>query len=363
MKSFNIKVYDSSGNYITTVNENLRLSDISFTEKINSGQGELSLSVKSDFENPPSWAEFNNFIKISVVKIESGIQTELLIYTGFISRINHVRKGSQEYIDISILSLSGLLGIGLYKDGSSFDVIFSSVDPSDISTDIIDKANASIGGSWLSYGSNVDSVGVNIDYVFQKKKWLDAMNFIIKLSGADWFWFIDNSGELYFKEKPSTPTHKFNIETDVTDISIINDSEGIINSSTVEYGGSGLTVTDSDATSISNYFKRDTYEKETDIDVNGATQLAEYNVATQKDPKIKVRAVINSRYDIESIHAGDTCSFFGLSLGSTVLGSNLMIVSVNYSEDEVEIELSETFSNFGDELGKYIENQFQKKQL
>ena len=55
----------------------------------------------------------------------------------------------------------------------------------------------------------------------------------------------------------------------------------------------------------------------------------------------RVRAVINSKYDIESIHVGDTCRFQNMKLGATLFDDNMQIVSLSYTPNSVTIYLEQ----------------------
>jgi len=361
MKTYNVKIYQPDGTYITSVNETTRLSKINFRSTVNAGQGSLSLNVVASFDSPPSWAAINNFVKIYCHDLVDGVQSEVLLFTGFISQIEHLRKGSNESMTLSVLGLGSLLALALYKDGASFDVAKSGVDPSAIATEIVDKVNASVGTSWLSYGANVVSVGTNIDYTFESQRWLKAMEKTRELSGGEYFWHIGADGELYFKGKAATATHKFNLLKDVNEIRVVNTSEGIVNDSTVDYGSGTKNATD--ATSISNYFKRDENKSDSNLGATAAQQLVDGVIEDKKDPKIQVTAEINSLYDIETIRPGDTCKFFGTEIGSTTLGTNMMIVSVDYRETTVSITLADDYANFGSQLTAYMGNQLEEKNL
>jgi len=359
MKSYNIKIYSKTGIYITTVKQTTRLSKIGFRSTVNGGQGSLSLAVTSPFDDPPSWAVFMNFVKVFVVKICDGVQTEELFFTGYISRISHVKKGSNEYMTLDVLSLSSLLGLALYKDGASFDVVHTSVDPATIATDIIDAVNTGT-NDWLSYGTNVESVGVNVSYTFEKQRWLKALTKTLEFAGGDFFWFIGADGDLNFKSYPTTPTHKFNILKDVNEISIDNTSEGILNSATLD---NGTAYGSEDATSVSTYFQRDQWESDTGMDATTAQQYVDGIVVDEKDPKLSITVEVNTNYDIESIQPGHTCNVFGVKTGSTVLGSNMKIVAVEYSESRAVLTIAEDVGNYGEQLSKYFANQLQERQL
>lgn len=325
-----------------------------FRATVNSGQGNLNIRLKARFDSPPSWASLNNFIKVYWVKVENGVQTDGLLYTGFITRVEHVLRGSSEFMNVSTLALGSLTSLALYKDGSSFDVVKTSVDPAVIATDIVTKANTQIGGSWLSSGSNVVNVGTTVSYIYEKSYWFEALNETLSFTGGNYYWYIDESGELYFKPYGGSPDHKFNITKNVNEIIVENNAELITNESSVFNGTD--TYSQTDATSITNYFKRDEWKNDENLDAVTAGQYVNGRVANNKDSKIQVLVEINTSYDLESIRPGQTCSFFGLDIGSTLLGSNMKIVSVEYNEDTVTLGLSEDFGNFGEELTKYLNN-------
>ena len=362
-KSYNVKIYEPNGTYVTTVNESLRLSDIRFRSTMDAGQGVLGLKIKSDFDSPPAWAALNYFVKVFCVKLNGSNQTEQLLFTGLITRVEHEMQGSEEFMQLSVLGLSSLLGLALYKDGSNFNVVKSAVDPAVMAADVISVANTAIGFTWLSTGGNVETVGTAVSYTFKKLRWLEALQKIKSFAGGNFFWFIGADGELHFKQIPATASHKFNILKNVNSIKVVNSAEEIINESTVEYTG-GSTKVSTDAASVTAYFKRDEYQPaDTDLDANAAQQVADTQVTDNKEPKLQVSVEINSTFNIEGIKPGDTCKFFGTRTGSTVLGDNMVINSVEYNETTVKLTLVEDFGNFGTQLSKYLGNQLLDRQI
>lgn len=349
-RTYNAKVYQSDGTFISEINKKIILSDISFRSSINSGQGALVLDVVSQFDSPPTWASFNNFIKIFCVKVEKKIQTEELLFTGFISQIEHNLQGSNESMKITALSLGSILGLALYKDGSNFDVVKSD-DPAVIAQDIISKTNAIIGTSWLTASANVETVGTSVSYTFSKKKLLDSMNQTLKFAGGDYYWHIGADGDLYFKNMPTAATHKFNIAKHVNYITATNNSETINNEYSVDHGPSTYTATN--ATSVSNYWKRDKFKEDADMSETTAEQYADGIVLDKALPKLQVRAEINTKYDIESVKPGHSCKFYGLKIGSTTLNNNMLIVAVDYKPESAIITLENDFADFGINLRNF----------
>lgn len=264
-------------------------------------------------------------------------------------------------MNISLLSLGSLLSLALYKDGADFDVVKTSLDPAVIATDIVNKANTQIGGSWLSVGSNVVNVGSLVSYTYEKMKWFGAMNRTLELTGGNYYWYINEAGEFYFREYPASPTHKINLLKNVNEIMVENNSELILNESTVY--NTALSYNATNASSITNFFKRDEWQENPSLDAIAAQNYVNGRVADNANPKINVSVELNETYNLESLRPGQTCSFFGLEIGSTLLGNNMKIVSVEYDQTTARLVLSEEQGSFGNELTKYLSNQLQSKKI
>ena len=123
-KSYNIKIYDKDGNFISVLDGNKRTSEIRFSEVINGGQNELILDLQYDFDDYPEYFHPFNFVKVfAITKL---YPRGVLIYSGWISKVT----GKPDGIQVTVLGLASLLNLSLYKDGSNFDVVQTDVDPS-----------------------------------------------------------------------------------------------------------------------------------------------------------------------------------------------------------------------------------------
>jgi len=345
-KHYNLKFYDKAVAYITTLNESLRLSKINFGQQVNGGQGELSVKIKSAFDDPPTFAALNNFVKVYCVKNNAGTQTEQLVYSGFVSQVRHVVEGSNQFVEVKMQGLAALLAANLYKSGSSFDVTHTGVDPSTIVLDIISKSNALTGAHFVTTG--VQSVGVNITDTFEKLTHSKAMDRALGLAGGGWRWFIGADGNVVFAPTATSADHVFNLQKHINAIEATNSMESIVNDATV--GSENAT----DATSIAAYYKRDQYTSPDSMDATARQQLADSQVADAADPKLLTTIVLNSEFDIESVKPGDTCKVIGLKIGQTVLGDNLLIVSTEYDEQTLRLTIAEKYQDFGQELHRFV---------
>jgi len=366
MKQFNIKFYNSSATFQKNLTPQIPESDISFTQKINGGQGELMIDLAIPFDDIPSYIVPFNFVRVYMVDPVTPLGQ--LIYSGWISQVAPFSSGSRNGVRIICLGLVSLLSLSLYKDGANFDVVHSGVDPSAIIADIITNFQSVYPPSvfeWIGTdavtgirdGGNVDSVGTNVDYTFQKRKWNRAVEDTHALADAGWFWFVDKGGDFYFQDKSATADHTFTIGKDVQSIDIPKSIEDIVNDVTVAYTGG--TVNATDATSIAAVGKREKYIDRTSdtSDSTTAQQIADKEVADNKDETIEATLVLNNQYDIESVRPGQTCQVLNYKKGADIFTTNMLIVSTRYRNGETLNISLETKKDIGTEIKNLIDEE------
>lgn len=348
-KKYLIKVFDKDGTALQVVDSAILRSEIEFQSELNGGQGELQMDLTMSWDDPPSWTDPFNFVRVFVFDAQN--PRGRLLYSGVIvQRIPNV-IGREEYISLTVFGLVGLLSFSLYKDGSSFDVTHSAQDPKDVLEDIIDHFQLvyppSSGDEWIGYnavtnirdGSQIETFGSNITYTFEKNVWSEAIDKLLELTDSGWYWYIDQGGDVIFREKSTSADHIFTVGKDVQDISAPENIEEIINSVTLAYDG-GTTAAQEDATSISAYGKREQYvDDQNTTDSATAVSKAQRIRDENKDPKIQATIVVNSEYDFESIKPGDTCKVRNYKKGSVVLNDNMLIVGVTYTPELCTLEL------------------------
>lgn len=346
-KSFTVKVYSLAGAYIETINPEAIKNDISFSSRINGGQGELVLDLDLPLDDfgEGSTIDYMNFVRIYEADAVNSA-TPRLIYTGFISAYKPYFKGGNQGVRVVCLGLVSLLALACYKDGAAYSVTQSAVDPAAIAQAIVTHFQAAYPGTpeWITYtGGSIDTVGTNVSYVFQNLKWADALQKTLELAGGGRWWHIGADGVLYFKAKPGTATHTFTLGKDLHEGEVEKNSEKIVNQFRVIRSG-GTALDYSDATSQSAYGIREP-APETDSNITDATtqnQRGDGEIADGKDPKVRGQYVINANYDLESIKPGDTCSVRNVKGGSTTFPDNMQITGVSYGPDFVTLDLEET---------------------
>ena len=252
-KHYSVRMYDREGVYVRT----LKPQDIEnypprFTSVINGGFGEHVIELRGDDWKFNDFGEgdvidFNNYIEIYAVKLEDGVQSETLIYGGFLSRYEAYIEGSQEGIRLTFLGWVSLLSKAYYMNGASYTVTHTGDDPGTIISDVITHINTVFGGSHIGVG-DVDLVGTTVDAEYEDKKHLSVITDAALLAPAGWWWHVDASGDVYFKAKPVSADHRFTVGRDVINLSVVKDGENIVNDTQVRYTGAATYEAD-DATS------------------------------------------------------------------------------------------------------------------
>ena len=365
-KEYNIKIYDQDGTtFITSVTGKQVSNDIQFKSVLNGGFGECVLEFtgedyRFDSFNEGTIINFMNIVKIYAVS--SDYPTGTLIYIGYISKYEPFILSNKEGCKVTLLHISTLLSKSFYKNGSSFTVINNNSDPQTIGRAIIDHFNTIFGGSLISYtDATTDPVCSNVDITFTDSKWFDALKKVGELAGNDWWWKIDEQGRYWLKDKPAAATHIFMVERHITSINAPKDSESAIND--LQIRRSGGTATDySDAVSQTTFGtgspatgKYTKIISDTALtSVDSADAKGNKFINDNKNSKIKATLAINNEYDLESIKVGETCNIRNYSKDNTFFSDNLMITSVQYSGNQVKIELAEEPSNFMDALDEFI---------
>jgi hypothetical protein len=377
-RAYNIKVYSPDG---VTLQKSLTTerpddatmmyvkNDPNFKTIINGGQGECVLDVSAPFDNfsEGTVINFMNVVRIYCVTINTSVspptQTSTLIYTGYVSRYEpYVDQNGNEGVHVTCLGLVSLLTRSYYGSPNTFSVTQTTVDPEAIAKDVIDKFNAVYSGSLIGYAGTTSTVGTNVTYTFTEQKWFDALNTTIGMAGTGWWWAIREDGNLYFKAKPSSATHRLTMGRDIASIKALKDAEKVINDIILKRSG-GTVTTYADATSKSTYGTGSPAtgkisEIISDSSVpNGTTadQFGNKELADKKDAKISAQVTVNTNYPIDTIHVGDTCEVLSTRTGNTFFGSNnLLIVSVDYKGDTVVLELEQLNANLGTALDQFV---------
>lgn len=358
-KKYQAKIYSLAGAYIKTINPKQIMNEVRFSSKIGGGQGQCILELNLPIDDFGEGVSIGHMRVVKIYEMDDTFNSSpLLIFTGFVSQYIPFFNDGTEGVRLILLGLVSLLSFAYYKNGSNFTITESAKDPAAIMRNVIDHFNTIYGGAWLSHGANCVDVGTNVTYEFKDQKWFDAIKKAYDLAGGGRFWTIRENGQLYFKAKPASPTHIFTIGKDIESGQIPKNNEPVVNKFQLRWNTSLANTNDySDAASITEFGTRENVDNDERITlITTADQRGNGEIADAKGEKIQAKLRINSKYNIESIHPGDTCSIQNIKKGCTVFGTNKIISSVSYDPEGVSIDLENDLPSFADTFNAALEN-------
>lgn len=355
IKQFTVKIYDQLGTTLKkTLAPNMVKNTLSFSNRINAGVGQLMLDLQlpfNDFDEGDS-IDYSNVVRVHVS--EENNPNGRLVYTGYIYKYDPYLVASNEGVKVYCLGLISLLKDDYYKDGSSYTVTKSGVDPGQLTKDVIDHYNSTVSHNLISYtGSSIETVGTVIDYEFVDRKHFDALQDTAKNADGGWWSLLDKNGVMNLKQKPTSATHTFTIGKDIEKTDVPKEITDMANAVHLRYDGGTVDV--EDATSIARYGRKQIIiENDQAKDAAAATQEANKVLADRKDAKIQSPLIINSNYDIETIQPGDTCKVLNVTGEGQLFSDNMQIFQVTYNLHKVVLKLDGFSGSFIRELDKFV---------
>lgn len=227
----------------------------------------------------------------------------------------------------------------IWEAGEDTTVPYLSQDPSDIARSIIDFARQK--GAHINYDEqSIEDTGTTVSYTFNTNTVKEALDKVLELCPADWFWTYDVGTDLYsLKARPESPDRYFTKKNDIVKMKLRRSIRRLINE--VWFTGGG------DPALFKRYLNqtaRDAYRpglaKLTDNRVTleaTAEILSESAIDRQKDPEYIGSATISTKHydDIEDILLGDESGF--MNFGNFIDMISLQIVEIDYKLDLVDL--------------------------
>jgi len=353
MKNITIRVSRPDGSFLKDWSN---ATFETFTKEINAGLGvcEIELGEKFDYEGND--LSLGNTVEILVsdketVDLPGGYQ---LIYSGYISMYKPWVKGKKEGITVWLLGHYTKLALDVWKDGTTttFDYTGGAVDFGQMFRNLMDRYIAETVNPKLSYtAGSLQLTSTTGKYLFEMKTYREGIDKIKSMAPANWFWYVDELGLVYFRLKPTTPTHTFVFGKHFSKVNVERSMEKIRNALLFwngETDGTKIYKFYEDVASVAQYGRR--LLKYFDYKVGDETTadiIANKFLAENKEPAIKVVCEILDNnendingYDIESINPGETCVFKGFNEQfADIFRENMLITKVVYSLNKVELTI------------------------
>lgn len=223
--------------------------------------------------------------------------------------------------------MQAALNYRIYTSGSS--VTFTKTDDAaDIITDILDMYNADpVLTAFVYTALTIPAYGTTISIDFDKDTCRSALKKVLDVVNRNIMFLWDN--EVYFKNTYSS--HRLNFASDISQMVVDEKGDQIYNEVTVKW--SGWTEVAYGST-VSLYWRREKYITDTTLKTSTtATERAEKEADNSEYPKLNTSIIVNSNYDIESIHCGDTISIYNTGYELR----NKKVVKIEYNIETAKI--------------------------
>lgn len=228
----------------------------------------------------------------------------------------------------------------LWEEGGDTTVPFLSYDPSDIAREVIDFARSR--GAHINYSvGSIEDTGTVVSYTFNTNTIKEALDKILELCPADWFWSYDVGNNLYsLKARPESPDRYFTKKKDLIKFKLRRSIRRLVNQ--VYFTGGGDPALFKKYTDIQARLDwRAGLAKISDqrVTVEGTAEvLSQSAIDRQKDPEyIGSGTVSGDHYDdIEDVLLGDESGF--MNYGNFIDNISLQIVGINYKLDTLDVD-------------------------
>ena len=345
-KEFLVKAYDKNNNFVKVIPTSIITNDISFTENIDWWQWQLVLNL-----NLPLATDYLDNVKYLKVYVndDSWLNNHLL-YTWYLSKFTRQFSNDSENIQATFLSLYSLFSEIYFQQNNETEFTITWT-RAEIIKQVVDYVNTYYNLFTYTNESIVDDeIEINVECDDTKcseliKKIVDWTTFHL---------FVWADGIVKFKPKPTDITHYFTYQKDVSSLTIPEDYEQVVNAVRIQYwyiGWPHSWITDraEDTESIQKFWRKEqTIVNENIYGEESAEQYRDEYLAKYSSWKQNINLVVNSIYQIESIHPWDTIKIRNVELDI----SWLQVSSVKYQYQQATIQL-EYISSLAQEIFSY----------
>jgi hypothetical protein len=371
------------------------VSEPQFSAQVNGGLGEMKvvLARNADDFGESDDVAFRN--QVIVRCFDSDNHDGVTIFNGWISGYTPVLKEDEEYLEITLMGyVQELSRVELLDNGSGINtspsagkttLTYTNQELGDILKDVIDKYNDLTGvfGKINYDGSSVGDTATNVTYTFNTVTILQAINKIVEMCPANWYWYLDADNIIHLQEYSTTPDHTLFVGKDINEIQPYKRIENVKNVAYVigkETAGVNLFRQYERAASITNYGRSVVFISDNRVsDVDTADKFANASLDNDDDPEVRTQTVVidnnNAQglgFDIELIHPGNvvnilnflskkTYTMWGQFLWdvdvwgydiSNVTATNINVVKLDYKPDSIAIELSSQLPLVGNTINE-----------
>lgn len=317
-KRYQYKIYSKEGQFITTWND--VINDPSFTVVINGGfvEAGIQLARSTDDFGEESDVAFGNEVQIWC--FDDDAPEGVKIFGGYISRYDPRNDGPADSIAVYVLGYHSQMRDYMYETAAGVTTIAqNSTDPGTIAENVI-LAMTRLGSRLGWTETTLQKTGTVVSYTFNTSNCLEAMDKILELCPAGWYWHVDANRNLNLHPKQELAEHTFTIGKEIFFIEPAKRTENVVNRI---YFVGGVPQGESEPlfsryerpASIAQYGMKSIKKTDQRVTLQATMDTLANNILDALQD-VEIRTVIRVKdnefdkdngYDIESIRIGQTC--------------------------------------------------------
>jgi len=317
-KRYQYKVYSKEGQFITTWDD--VINEPTFTVVINGGYVEagIQLARSTDDFGEGEDVAFGNEVQIWC--FDDDAPRGVKIFGGYISRYDPRNDGPADSIAIYVLGYHSQMRDYMYETAAGVTTIAqNSTDPGTIAENIV-AALTRLGSRIGWTETTLQKTGTVVSYTFNTSNCLEAMDKVLELAPAGWYWYVDADRNLNLHPKQELAEHTFTIGKEIFFIEPAKRTENVVNRI---YFVGGTPEGDTDPlfsryerpASIAQYGMKSIKKTDQRVTVQNTMDILANNILDALQD-VEIRTVIRVKdnefdkdngYDIESIRIGQTC--------------------------------------------------------
>lgn len=317
-KRYQYKVYSGTGQYITTWTD--VSGDPNFSIVINGGYVELDIKLA---RKTISFGELTDVAFGNEVQLwcyDDDAPAGVKVFSGYISRYDPRNDGPSEYIMVYCLGWHTIMAGFMLEDSiGTTGLTYNSTDPGKIAEDVINKGQvAGLPITWDE--TTLQKSGTAVSYTFQTNTVQEAIDQVLTLEPASWYWYVDANKKLNLHPKAQNAIHTFTIGREIFYIEPQKRTESLVNR---VYFVGGIPAGNNTplygryerAASINQYGLHSIRYTDQRVTLLATMDtICKTILDSQSIPEIRTVIKIKDNgydrvngYDIESIKIGDTC--------------------------------------------------------
>jgi len=265
------KIYDRSGNYVTTWADEV-ISIPQFNWAMNSSMGEMVITLARDTINFGEADDVSLIYRVDTYIQDADAPMGTCIHSGQLTgyEINITENGVEQII-VHVLSHTIEFQKTMLKDGANNTTVqYLNTDPSNMVKGLLNFANKTI----TYNAASIEETGESEDYTFRYMTFWEGLEKAVGLCPAYWYFYVDANNNFHLHDlDTNTVDHELYVGKHIQSVNVYKTTENMYNSVYFLGGDTG---------GGSNLYKK--YQTNGSVTEYGAleTRMQDFRVTTQE---------------------------------------------------------------------------------